>query len=173
MTILGAPDAWLKSSPTRWYLVFCDAAHRRWWDRVFRTPAGFSHVYALRWDGFNWLMFNPSLDVTEVAILPAADQNALDSFLEPGSTVVEVQAFRPIGRVRGRWWIGPMTCVEQIKALLGLSIGRVWTPQQLYLYLTEGEDDRKSIQETENARADRAGKRGRTTLTRVIRRPAP
>ncbi len=157
-SILGCPREWLESDPTRWYVIFCDAQGRGWWDVIFRTRPGFSHVYALRWDGFNWLLFNPAVAYTEVAIMSSTSENALQSMVEPGATIVEVEAFRKPDRIRGRWWTGPMTCVEQLKALLGLPVGRVWTPWQLYRYLMEVDAD-GTFQETKDTGTHRAGAR--------------
>lgn len=138
MTLLSAPAAVLGSAPTRWYLVFTDTEGRWWWD-VFTRP-GFRHVYALRWDGWNWLLFNPSAEFSDIAIIAATSEDALPSLVPPGATVLEVEAFRRRDRIRGRWWIGPMTCVEQVKALLGLPVGWVFTPWQLFRFLTRCAD---------------------------------
>lgn len=155
-SILSAPPEWADSSATRWYVVFCNARERHWWDRLFRTPAGFQHCYAVRWDGFNWLLFNPHAAYTEVAIMPGTSENALHTLIEPEATVLEVEAFRR-DRIRGRWWAGPMTCVEQLKALIGLSVGRVWTPWQLYRYLMEYRTDGQQTKSTSaNSQPDRA-----------------
>ncbi len=135
MNLLDVPREWQLSDPTRWYVVFCSAKEYHWWDYIFRTRAGFSHVYALRWDGFNWIAFNPSVEFTDIVILPGTSERALYDHIPKGATIVEVEAFRRCNRIRGRWWVGPMTCVEQIKALLGLSVGYVWTPWQLYQHL--------------------------------------
>ena len=165
-TILGAPLAWLESSPTRWYLVFTEAEALTWWDALFRTRAGFRHVYALRWDGFNWLLYNPDAAFTEVAIMPGRSENALHTLVEPDATIVEVEAFRKTGTIRGRWWIGPMTCVEQIKALIGLPVGRVWTPWQLYQYLMEHCES----EATQSPEENRPGNRARAPATiRAVR----
>jgi len=143
MRILDVPRAWQLSSPTRWYIVFCEADRRHWWDHLWRTPLGFSHCYALRWDGWNWISINPGVYFTDIAILPGTHENALQEYLPAGATVVEVEAFRQKDRIRGRWWVGPMTCVEQIKALLGLPVGWLFTPWHLYRYLMrDGTDGR-------------------------------
>ena len=168
-TILGCPQAWLESDPVCWYIVFCDSQGRAWWDVAFHTRPGFSHVYALRWDGFNWLLMNPGKAFTEVAILPGTTENALHSLLEPNATVIEVEAFRNKDRIRGRWWGGPMTCVEQVKALLGLPVGRIWTPWQLYRYLMENCTD-GYFQKAEDSRTNGAGKRARAASTHRARR---
>jgi hypothetical protein len=139
--ILGASREQLDSSPTRWFVVWCNSQSRlRWWDYLARTPEGFRHVYALRWDGYNWLLFNPHAGYTDVAIVAAADENALAQLVDPDATVLEVEAFRAVDRLRGRWWAGPMTCVEQVKALLGLPVGVIFTPWQLYRYLSRCAD---------------------------------
>jgi hypothetical protein len=134
--LLSCPRQYLASSPTRWYVVFCEVTERSWWDALFRTPVGFSHVYALRWDGWNWLLLNPHAAFTDIMVVAARDEGQLAELVEPGATVIEVQAFRPTDQVRGRWWVGPMTCVEQVKALLGIAPGWIFTPWQLYRYLT-------------------------------------
>lgn len=168
--ILGSPRAYRLSSPTRWYLVFCEVERRRWWDRVFRTRPGFSHVYALRWDGWNWILYNPHVAYTDVAIIAAPSENALHLLVEPDATVVEVEAYRAKRRIRGRWWVGPMTCVEQVKALLGLPVGRIWTPWQLYRYLVE---DCAHGHQTENTGTDGAGAGARAPTTATARRIDP
>lgn len=144
--ILGATRAQLSSSPTRWYVVFTSADRWRWWDVT--TRRGFSHVYALRWDGWNWILFNPHAGYTDVEIVAGADEKALHLLVDPGATVLEVQAFRRQDQLRGRWWAGPMTCVEQVKALLGLPVGWIFTPWQLYRHLgrvADGKPDQRLI----------------------------
>lgn len=169
LTLLSCPRAWRRSSPTRWYVIFCEVEDRRWWDRLLGTPAGFSHVYALRWDGFNWLVFNPSVQYTDVAISACTAENALHELLPPGATVLEVEAFRSRDRIRGRWWVGPMTCVEQVKALLGLPVGWIFTPWQLYRYLESLDDG----QQTQHAGADGPGEERRAQSTARARRAYP
>jgi hypothetical protein len=155
--ILRAPAEWLNSSQTRWYLVFCAATRQHWWDRLFRIRRGWSHVYALRWDGYNWLLFNPHSAYTDVQVMSPTTEKALYALVEPGAAVLEVEAYRR-ERLRGRWWVGPMTCVEQVKALLGLPVHTVWTPYQLYCHLLREYPWREH--ETENTGTDR--NRGRT-----------
>ena len=134
--ILGATREQRASSPTRWYVVFCQVERLDWWDLIFRLKPSHGHVYALRWDGYNWLLFNPHAGYTDVAIVAGGDENALGQLVDSGATVLEVEAFRAVDRLRGRWWAGPMTCVEQVKALLGLPVGWIFTPWQLFRYLS-------------------------------------
>ena len=155
--ILQASALQLASSPTRWYVVFTPAEKLHWWDRFFRLKQGFNHVFALRWDGFNWLLFDPHAAFTEVTVLPVFSRRALPSLVPPGATILEVEAFRCKTWVRGRWWIGPMTCVEQIKALLGLQVGFVWTPYQLHQYLLGHTHGR--LKQIKRTTPDRAGAR--------------
>jgi len=121
---------------TRWFIVFCNGdGTRAWWDRLFRTRDGFRHVYAIRFDGAHWLLFNPHAAFTDVRALDLEGDDALARLTVPGATVLEVAATHNSGCVRGRWWCGPMTCVEQVKALLGIPVGWVFTPWQLYRHL--------------------------------------
>ena len=169
-TLLGCDPELLASDATRWYIVFCEVTARHWWDWVFRTPVGFSHCYALRWDGWNWIEYNPRAAYTDVAILPATSENALHTLVVAGATVVEVQAFRQSTGIRGRWWNGPMTCVEQIKALLGMRVGlKIWTPWQLYRHLEE----QAQHGNTRQAQTDRPAKRARKANTLRARQINP
>lgn len=167
-TLLGCPPELSASSPTCWWLVFCEGRSRHWWDRVFRTPPGFSHVYALRWDGWNWILFNPHAAFTEIEIMPYSRASDLRCMIGPDATALEIETFRRIDGIRGRWWAGPMTCVEQIKALLGLPVDRIWTPWQLFRYL-----EHANGYNPESTKADRSGKRARAPYPKVNRRIDP
>ena len=120
-------------SPTTWILIFCEPGKFRWWDYFFK--AGFRHVYAVKFVGQYCLTFNPHLAFTDIEF----DFAEPELMVPPGATVLEVTAWRRIGRVRSAFYIGPPTCVESVKALLGIRSFMTWTPWQLYSRLVKGQ----------------------------------
>lgn len=118
-----------------WYLVFTEIDHAHWWDR-WLAP-GFRHVYAFRQTPEGWLYINPRTDYTEIALEPYLNDNPANGFQvvsEGPVTVLNVLAAVPKHRLRCRWFVGPVTCVEIIKSLLGIRAFFVFTPRQLYHY---------------------------------------
>jgi len=96
---------------------------------------GFSHCYAMKWDGYNWMMINPALGFTDIFILPSYDPDIRVALAdEPYTDIIRVSAWRKINRWRTPWPVA-FTCVEQIKAVLGISAWWIITPKQLYKHL--------------------------------------
>lgn len=95
----------------------------------------FSHCYAMKWDGYNWVMLSPALGFTDVHILPEFDEDIRVILAdEPYTDIIRVSARRKLNRWRTPWPV-LFTCVEQIKALLGISAWWIFTPRQLYKHL--------------------------------------
>lgn len=128
-------NLWEKS-PTDWFIVFsCQGATDQYpW--ACKLLGEIQHCYAIRWDGKHWIKFNPLLGHTDIHVL---DSTPMDNIL----TVVHDTKCFAIIRYRG--WRESMfvrnpyptfcTCVEQIKALLGIRKWFLWTPGQLFDYL--------------------------------------
>lgn len=115
-------------SVSDWYLVFYDrpGSDRGWW-RVLKK--NFRHVEAWRLDGGLWLCFNPYLEAVEVEIAPTLDPPWV---ARPGAIVQRVQTVWRHGHQRTWFFFGPITCVELVKALLGINSAWVRTPFQLF-----------------------------------------
>lgn len=77
-----------------------------------------------------WLRFNTGIELItfEVHLQPPWELTAC--------TPIRVQRQVPYGYWREPFFIGPVTCVEQVKAFLGMREFFVRTPFQLYRYLT-------------------------------------
>jgi hypothetical protein len=113
-----------------YYVVFCQADLN-----IPLLKKDYSHCYAMKWDGFNWIHFNPALGFTDISVLPQYDDDIrLALANERYTDIIHVSAWRKIRRWRTPWPVA-FTCVEQIKALLGISAWWVITPWQLYKYL--------------------------------------
>ncbi len=117
--------------PTTWILIFFDPYKHRWWNRLFEP--GFHHVYAVQFVGAQCIRYDPHLAFTEIELIDPAEIR-----LPWDATLMEVIAWRKLGQVRTPFYIGPPTCVESVKALLGIRSFMTWTPWQLYKLLAKG-----------------------------------
>lgn len=130
-------------SRCEWFVVFMDA-EPFWWNRWLRD--GFKHIMALQWDGYNWLMFNPRAGCTDVAVLSWSKPDLpLDIVSDRDAVILQIVSYRDTQRIRS---VIPMlpTCVEQIKALLGIRAPFALTPWQFYRYLIGGKHGKQKIQ---------------------------
>nr|WP_246423569.1 hypothetical protein [Roseospira goensis] len=119
--------------PAAALVVFTDG-REIWWLRALRP--GFRHVMVAVARPGHWVVVNPLAHRTTVDVVPgAAGADLAAWFRAQGHTVVETVARRPPRRP-APW--APMTCVEQVKRLLGLSARRICTPYGLYRALTAG-----------------------------------
>lgn len=97
----------------------------------------YSHCYAMKWTDAGWIMLNPALGYTEIFVLDSLNPEIREALAHTEYTdIIHVGAWRKIRRWRTPWPVA-FTCVEQIKALLGISAWWVITPRQLYKYLGE------------------------------------
>lgn len=90
----------------------------------------------MKWDGFNWLVVNPRADYLDIAIADTCDYHRPKLInVDIATAIVGVTTQPRQCRLRSRWFVGPITCVEYIKALLGIRAFWIWTPWQLYRYV--------------------------------------
>lgn len=127
-TLLDTAHRW----PTEWWLVYTDTQRPHWWNR-FLDPQ-FRHVQALRRDGRVWVAFRPHTEFLDVEIL-RTDETPWQLF--PDAVIQRVVALRKDGKMRSVFHMGPITCVEHVKALLGISSPWIRTPKQLHWYCRE------------------------------------
>ena len=120
------------SQPAAWFVVFKGRAGlegRRWWHRLLHPAA--QHVLAIReMEGGRALVLNHTGEQTlvELAEMPA-EQLARGLMWALGAEVLRVAP--PPPRQPRAMLRGPLSCVEHVKALLGLRLPFVWTPRQL------------------------------------------
>lgn len=145
------------SYPVEWWLAFTDTAHDYWWNR-FLEP-GFRHVIALKREGGGWIAFHSRAEFVDIEII-YQPVTAWD--IVPGATIQRVVAFRKAGIVRSAWHTGPITCVENVKALLGIRNWRVRTPYQLHRYCGRAYGRDQGFVEQRNAGRWRSSRTPRT-----------
>lgn len=117
-----------------WYLVFTEAKYEHWIWRIVDKKMG--HVYAIKdLNPHQWLVIQPRVNIVEVKIMLKCQYPVVKALTDPNDKVVKVES-KPQQGARGtlNWF----TCVEQVKALIGLKSFWTFTPKQLYSGLIGG-----------------------------------
>jgi hypothetical protein len=123
------------------YYVVCFTAQAapRWWTKILHPKA--LHVFALKWTGKHWVMVHPRIAYTEVQVLDYKNESDLPTIVSK----MEIEGALRIDFdhldtdcIRVPWLFTPWTCVEQVKALIGVRSFWVLTPRQLWRYLKRG-----------------------------------
>jgi len=107
---------------------------RYFWSKWLKK--GIKHCHAIRFDGFNWLGFYPGLGHTDIEILnyDHFDTIQIVAIDINCSVIIHLKVRRESMRIRAPWPVA-FTCVEQIKAILGIRCWYVYTAWQLCKYL--------------------------------------
>jgi hypothetical protein len=117
-----------------WYVVFSRAKYSHW---VFRfVDRDMGHVYAIQeLNDYQWLVVQPHTNMTQTKIMLKCQYPSIYDLIDTEDKLVKVKV-RQSEKVRGglNWF----TCVEQIKALLGIDSPLTLTPTQLYKGLIGG-----------------------------------
>lgn len=132
------PDSFLSAPRGRWvevWVVFTRPERPYWWARFLKP--GFGHTYLLMQTAGRWVVLNYGVDALCLAVTHIPAYASLGEFVKPGDTVVRVRA-ELRERYRVPWVFGPLTCVEMVKAVLGIRSPWILTPHQLYRRIRSG-----------------------------------
>jgi hypothetical protein len=116
-------------------VVFADHADCPWLRPLRR---GFRHCFVVLRAGSVWLACDPLKDRIELEALELPGKFDLAAFYREQGHQVLVGEHRLL-RTRRRFALTPLTCVTVVKRLLGINAPWVWTPWQLYTYLSASE----------------------------------
>jgi len=96
----------------------------------------FTHVYAVKsLNEYQWLVIQPTCAYTDLVIKSKSEYPHIRLIAGQDAKIIKVTAMiNPV--FRGS--LNCFTCVEQIKALLGIKSFWTWTPKQLYKGLIGG-----------------------------------
>ena len=120
--------------PEEWYLVFSKAKYDHWIWRFVDRDMG--HVYAVKeLNDYQWLVVQPRVNIVQVKVLLKCQYPVIRSIAATEDTVLKVSAYP---NIEPRGCLNWFTCVEQIKALLGIRSLWTLTPKQLYKGLIGG-----------------------------------
>jgi hypothetical protein len=116
--------------PVDWWLVYSDMDDQtHFMGRLFKR--GFQHVLALRRDGRVWVAIHPHFSFVDVQVIR---EDLTPWAMYPEATIQHIIAMRENAYSLSEFHVGPLTCVELIKSLLGIRAWYVRSPWQLYRY---------------------------------------
>jgi hypothetical protein len=95
----------------------------------FFLKDGFSHVSVVIHKPEADVLFDPRVSYTEITFMPS------NTDMSPYGTAVKVKREIEVTKLRGV--IGLLSCVEQVKILLGIKNRWILTPYQLYKEITK------------------------------------
>jgi len=114
-----------------WYIVFTRAKYPHWIWRIVDRDMG--HVYAIKsLNDYQWLIEQPRVNYTDQVIRLKSQYPNVRMLVDSDDKILKVR-IKPQMRARG--FLCWFTCVEQIKAYLGIRSFFLITPKQLYNYL--------------------------------------
>lgn len=121
----------VKDDRQEWHVIFTEA---KIWHPLFKyLDQEFTHVYAVRsLNDYHWLIVQPTCGNTDISIKYKSEYPRIRLIAGPDAKIITVKA-KIKNRFRGglNWF----TCVEQVKALIGIKDFWVFTPKQLYTAL--------------------------------------
>ena len=100
------------------------------WSRLLMS--GFRHCFvAIEQDGY-WVVFDPQRGAPKISVVAQADYDLRSFYLDCGFYAVETKTENKI------FWslLLPATCVAAVKRIVGLKNPWIWTPRQLYQFLS-------------------------------------
>jgi hypothetical protein len=113
------------------WVVFCKNTDI-WWLRFLKN--GFRHCFLVMNDGSNWITYDPMSSFTEIAVQKTPINFNLPKWFENrGDIVVSAR----MSRNRKIAPISMFNCVEGVKRVLGIHSFCIFTPYQLYKFLTK------------------------------------
>lgn len=101
----------------------------KWWMRFLK--GGFYHCALVLGNGREWVLIDPLIHFTDLIVLKNA----------PVCATLRARGYRlvrttpkvpPLCHTPFR----PLTCVEIVKRFLGINAPKIWTPYQLFRFLT-------------------------------------
>ena len=118
--------------PNEAWVVFSGEADL-WWLRFLKP--GFRHCFAVARDGTNWIVIDPLSPRLDVSVLPLPQSFNLPQWLQ-GQNLKVLPALikRDYSKAAPANWF---SCVEVIKRFLGIHARLIFTPWQLYCFLTK------------------------------------
>lgn len=117
---------------SQWTLVFRDIDPAKFTSPLWRLlKPGFRHVECWREDRGVWVQIDPGMELIETTV-QEAPPDELEWLPWARPTFLSVMLPVPKGRMRAPFFFGPLTCVEYVKAAIGVPGLAVRTPYQLF-----------------------------------------
>lgn len=114
-------------------IVFVAATECSW---LKWLKPGFRHCFSAIRSGRHWVICDPLKDQTRLIVIDRThDFDLARFFADQGHLVLSGAPVkhRPVPRLR----LAPLTCVSVTKHVLGIRSSAIWTPWQLFCFLTD------------------------------------
>ena len=105
-----------------------------WW--TYFLKKGFYHCLVILGNGREWCVIDPVMHFTDLIMVKTLHIEHF--FKEKGYRLVRTTPHLP-SRVVFR--LRPFTCVETVKRFLGIEVPNLWTPYQLFCFLTKKKEN--------------------------------
>lgn len=93
---------------------------------------GFRHCAVAVQSGDHWVGIDPRMGTPAITVYAGADFGIAAHFRGLGFAVVETE----VNDAESRWPFALANCVGVVKAVLGIEAPSIWTPWQLFKFLT-------------------------------------
>ena len=114
--------------PTKAYIAF-GGNTTHWWTKFLKK--GFYHCLVILGNGYEWYIIDPVMHFTDFIIVKTNQIEKI--FQHQGYKLV---AATPTIPSQIKFFLRPYTCVETVKHFLGIQEPFIWTPYQLFCFLT-------------------------------------
>ena len=105
-----------------------------WWTRFLQE--GFYHCFLILGNGYEWYIIDPLMHFTDFIILKT---NRVERIFQlKGYKMIRTTPKIP---TRIRFLLRPCTCVEIVKRFLGIQTFFIWTPHQLFCFLSQKKEN--------------------------------
>ena len=105
-----------------------------WWTRFLKK--GFYHCLLILGNGYEWILIDPVWNYADLIFI--RNKNILSVFKEKGYQLLRTT---PHLATTEKGHFRPLTCVEIVKRFLGISNPKIWTPYQLFQFISSKKEN--------------------------------
>ncbi len=113
------------------YIAFSDAPQKPY---LKPLKSGFRHCLYIEQIGENFILFDPLSSHSELLV---TQSSPIRTLVKQKFTIIKAKKNK---QIKSKLTFDLLTCVGQIKRLLGIQNFKIQTPYQLYRYLTKGQN---------------------------------
>ena len=100
-----------------------------WWTKFLKK--GFYHCLLILGNGYEWILIDPIWNYTDLIFI--RNKKILSILDEKGYHLLRTT---PQLSLNTKGHFRPLTCVETVKRFLGISNPKIWTPFQLFQFIS-------------------------------------
>ncbi len=105
-----------------------------WWTKFLKK--GFYHCFLILGNGREWYIIDPVMHFTDFIVVKT--HYIENFFIQKGYRLIRTTPLLP---QKISFFFRPCTCVETVRRFLGIQHPFLWTPYQLFCYLTKKKEN--------------------------------